>query len=113
MAGSGFSKQGNALSKALNAHLISQGVCKDFQACQNVLHMYREDSGDHIYLNMYGQTDMALASTVAAFLVAQGLKITSDMAITLHVFSGPHEQYQGIKRMFGQSKYSIKLEINK
>ena len=113
MAGSGFSDQGNALYKALNEHLMAQGVCKDYQTCHNVHQIYSEESGDHIYFNMYGQTDKALASIVAGFLVAKGLKITGGMPITLHVFFGPHEQYQGLKRIFGASGESIKLEINK
>jgi hypothetical protein len=113
MGGYGFSNQGNALTKALDDYLIVQGVCKDFQTCQNALQMYREDSRDCIYLNMYRQTDTALASTVTAFLVARGLKITGGMAITLHVYSGSHEQYADIKRIFGQSQQSIKLELNK
>lgn len=113
MAGSGFSDQGNALYKALNEHLMAQGVCKDYQTCHNAHQIFSEESGAHIYFNMYGQTDKALASTVAGFLVAKGLKITGGMPITLHVFSGPHEQYQGLKRIFGASGESIKLEINK
>lgn len=113
MAGSGFSDQGNALYKALNMHLIAQGVCKNYQNCQNMHQIYREESSDRIYLNMYGQANANLPSLVAGFLVAHGLKIVDGKAITLHVFSGPHEQYQGLKRIFGQSDESIKLEINK
>lgn len=113
MAGSGFSDQGNALYKALNEHLMAQGVCKDYQTCHNVHQIYREDGGDRIYLNMYGQADTILTSMVAGFLVARGLKITGGRAITLHVYSGPHEQYQGLKSIFGASGESIKLEINK
>jgi hypothetical protein len=41
------------------------------------------------------------------------LKITDGRAITLHVYSGPHKQYQGLKSIFGASGESIKLEINK
>jgi hypothetical protein len=113
MAGSGFSEQGNALYKALNEHLISKGICKDNRSCHNAHQIFSEDGGGHIYLNMYGQTDRALASTITEFLVARGLKITGGMPITLHVFFGPHEQYQGFKRIFGASGESIKLEISK
>ncbi len=113
MAGSGFSDQGNALYKALNEYLIAKGICKDNQSCHKIHQIYREDGGERIYLNMYGQTDKTLVSTITEFLVARGLKITDGMPITLHVFSGPHEQYQGLKRLFGASGESIKLEINK
>lgn len=113
MAGSGFSDQGNALFKALNEHLISKGICKDNRNCHNVHQIFREDSSKHIYLNMYGQSDGVLVSIITEFLVTKGLKITNGMPITLRVFSGPHEQYEGLKRMLGQNGESIKLEIHK
>jgi hypothetical protein len=113
MGGSGFSEQGNALYKALNEHLVAKGVCKDHQTCHNAHQIYREDGGGHIYFNMYGQSDKALASTVAEFLVANGLKITGNMPITLRVFEGPKTQYLGFKAMINRSQESIKLEINK
>lgn len=113
MAGSGFSDQGNALYKALNDHLIEHGVCKDYQTCNNAHQIFSEESGSRIYFNMYRQTEKSLSSTVAGFLAANGLNITGGIPITLSVFSGSHEKYQGLRRIFGSSDESIKLEINK
>ncbi len=113
MAGSGFSEKGNSLYKALNEYLIVQGFCKDNQTCHNAHQIFREDGGDRIYFNMYGQTDKKLSSTVASFLVSNGLQITAGMPITLFVFEGPKTQYLGFKAIFSKNQESIKLEINK
>lgn len=115
VAGDRFSEQGSALTKALIYQLMAQGVCKDIKNCNDALQMYRED-GSRIYLNMYAQTDMTLASTVAGFLVARGLKITEGMPITLRVYPGPKTQYlgsMGSMAIIGINLESIKLEINK
>ena len=113
MAGSGYLEQGNALDKALNEHLIAQGICKDNLSCNKQLQIYRSDTSDHIYLFMYGQTDKTLAGIVAGFVVAHGFKITSGIPITLRVFEGPITQYLGFIAMVSKSQESIKLEINK
>ena len=113
MAGSGFSEQGNALSKALKDYLITQGICKDYLSCNKQLQIYRSDTSEHIYLFMYGQTDKTLSGIVAGFVVAHGFKITGGMPITLRVFEGPITQYLGFIAMVSKSQESIKLEINK
>lgn len=113
MAGSGFTEQGNALYKALTEHLIAKGICKDYKTCHDAHQIYSEDGGGRIYFNMYGQTDKALSATVAGFLVANGLKITGGMPITLSVLEGPKTQYLGFKAMISKRQDSIKLEINK
>ena len=112
-AGSGFSDQGNALSKALSEHLTKKKVCRDYQNCHQLLQMHGEDGGGRIYFSMYGQADAALSSMVAGFLVANGLEITGGMPITLFVFKGPKTQYWGFLAMIRKSQESIKLEINK
>jgi hypothetical protein len=113
MAGSSFSDQGNALYKAMNEHLMLKGICHDDQSCHNLHQIFREDGGEHVYFNMYGQKNKDLASVVVAFLVSSGLKITDGMPITLRVFEGPKTQYLGIKSMIGKSQEIIKLEIKK
>ena len=111
MAGSAYLEQGDALSKALKDYLITQGICKDYLSCNKQLQIYRRDTSDHIYFNMYGQADKALAGTVAGFVVAHGFKITSGIPITLRVYEGPKTQYLGFQ-LFSNHE-SIKLEINK
>ena len=115
LAGGRFTEQGNKLSEALYNELVKKGICSaDTHACAKPFQMYREDDGNRIYLNLYGQKDMLLASKIVEFYVKKGLKITDGMPITFKVFPEPKEHYLGFfKGLFGNNEQSLKLELNK
>jgi hypothetical protein len=104
--GEKYSKQGDALSKAMDRELINRGLCKDFNDINNKLPMFG-GHGNQVNFSIYKPDRKILAATFE-FLIAHGIEITGGVPIAIRVYPKSREEYGNI--VFSP-KPTIQLEI--
>lgn len=114
IAGGFSSPYSDKLIDGLIDYLIKHDVCDSDSTCGKMIQT-RTEGTKRIYINMYGQTDLVVASHAVAFFIEQAPKITEGTPTTLHVYPKTKDEYmnKGFKYAFGNNEYLIKLELNK
>lgn len=108
-AGEKYSREGSVLSASIREHLIREGHCRDIQDCFKKIDSYG-GHGDRVNITYYGTTDLVLAQSIIAFILAHGLEKTGGVSIKAS-FHRETRESQG--NSVTKLKPIISLEMNK
>ncbi len=109
--GERYEKEGHALGAKIYEVLIQKKFCLTLNDCQKKEVLYGE-SGDRVYLNLYGIQDREIISDVLQMVLSEGIKTTKGAPITISVYQKQKNQYLGLKSALSPPDPTIRLVVN-
>ncbi len=103
-----YNKQGHALSKELNNHLMKQGFCTS-KNCKRDFEIFG-GHGNRVNFSIYNPKDKKVLASIIEYVVEHGLQVTGGVPISIYVYPKSRKEYGNF--LF-RPETILKLEVTK